>query len=92
MVETRGRVAHGNILGSRVRLYGKPSIGKVIVRKAGVNRTSEKVLAINKAMAEIKPAKMCKGKHFYDGTFQKCLREHLATIKEKAAAKLAAVA
>jgi len=90
--QTRGRVAHADILGSRIRIYGKPSLGRVIPRKAGVIRTSKKVLAVNEAMAEIKPAVACKGKHFYDGSMQKCLREQLKGIKEKAAAKLAKVA
>jgi hypothetical protein len=90
--ETKGRVAHANILGSRIRIYGKPSLGRVIPRKAGVIRTSKKVLAVNEAMAEIRPAKACKGKHFYDGSMQKCLRDQLKDIKEKAATKLATVA
>jgi hypothetical protein len=90
--ETKGRVAHANILGSRIRIYGKPSLGKVIPRKAGVIRTSKKVLAVNEVMAELKPAKACKGKHFYDGSFQRCLREQLKGVKEKAVAKLATVA
>jgi hypothetical protein len=89
---TPGRVSHINVLGNRIRLYGKPSLGKVIPRKAGVIRTSKKVLAVNEVMTELKPAKACKGTHFYDGSFQKCLREHLKGVKEKAAAKLATVA
>ena len=87
-VETPGRVAHVNILGQRVRLYGKPSLGKTIPRKAGVIRTSMNVLAINEAMAALKPAKACKGKHFYDRSFQRCLREQLKGIKAAAAKKL----
>jgi len=90
--QTPGRVSHINVLGNRIRIYGKPSLGKVIPRKAGVIRTSKKVLAVNEAMAEIKPATACKGKHFYDGSMQRCLREQLKGIKEKAAAKLATVA
>jgi hypothetical protein len=90
--QTRGRVAHADILGNRIRIYGKPSLGRVIPRKAGVIRTSKKVLAVNAVMAELKPAKACKGTHFYDGSFQRCLREQLKGVKEKAAAKLATVA
>jgi len=77
MVETKGRVAHATVHGHRVRLIAKPSLGKDFVRKSGVNRTSEKVMKINEAFAAIKPAKACKGKKFYDGSFQRCLREQL---------------
>ena len=77
MAETRGRVAHATIWGHRVRVYAKPSLGKDILRKAGVNRVSEKVLAINERFAAIKPAKACAGLKFSDGSFQRCLREQL---------------
>jgi len=77
MVETKGRVAHAAVYGHRIRLYAKPSLGKDILRKAGVNRTSKNVMKVNEAFAEIKPAKACKGKKFYDGSMQKCLREQL---------------
>jgi hypothetical protein len=87
-IVTRGRVAHGEILGQRVRIIAKPSLGKTIPRKAGVVRESAKVVAVNKAMAEIKPASACKGKKFRDGSMQACLREQLKDIKAKAAAKL----
>ena len=90
-IQTPGRVGHVNILGQRVRLYGKPSLGKTIPRKAGVTRTSPYVLAVNEAMSELKPAKACKGKHFYDRSFQRCLREQLKNIKELAQKKLAGV-
>lgn len=78
MAKTRGRVAHATIYGNRVRLYAKPSLGKDILRTSGVTRTSEKVLAVNKAFAALKPAKACKGLKFADGSFQRCLREQLA--------------
>lgn len=90
--QTPGRVAHATIWGHRVRLYAKPSLGRDVLRRAGVIRTSKKVIAVNKAMAELKPATACKGKKFSDGSFQRCLREQLKNIKEKAAAKLATVA
>ena len=77
MPETRGRVAHATIWGHRVRVYAKPSLGKDILRKSGVNRTSEKVMAINEKFADIKPASACKGLKFSDGSFQRCLREQL---------------
>jgi predicted metal-dependent hydrolase len=88
-IQTPGRVAQVNILGNRLRIYGKPTLGKTVARKAGVTRTSPNVIAINEAMAALKPASNCKGKHFYDRSFQRCLREQLKNIKEKAAAKLA---
>jgi len=75
--ETRGRVAHATLHGHRIRLYAKPSLGKDIVRKSGVIRKSENVKKINEAFKAIKPAQACKGKSFYDGSFQKCLREQL---------------
>jgi hypothetical protein len=87
-VQTSGRVGHVNIMGQRVRLYGKPSLGRTVARRAGVTRTSPKVLAINEAMAALKPASACKGKHFYDRSFQRCLREQLKGIKAAAARKL----
>ena len=59
------------------RVYYKPSLRKPIIRTPGVNRTSEKVIAVNKKFAAIKPAAACKGKHFADGSFQRCLREQL---------------
>ena len=87
-ITTRGRVAHGEILGQRVRIIAKPSLGKTIPRKAGVVRESAKVVAVNKAMAEIKPASKCKGMKFRDGSMQRCLKEQLKDIKTKAAQKL----
>jgi hypothetical protein len=87
-VQTPGRVTHINVLGNRVRIYGKPSLGKAVARKAGVTRTSLNVLAINDAMASLKPASKCKGLHFYDRSFQRCLREQLKGIKAVAAKKL----
>jgi len=90
-IVTRGRVAHGEILGQRVRVIAKPSLGRTIPRKAGVVRESAKVVAVNRVMAEIKPASKCKGMKFRDGSMQRCLREQLKGIKEKAAAKLTEV-
>jgi hypothetical protein len=77
-MKTRGRVAHATILGNRVRVYAKPSLGKDILRTSGVDRVSAKVLAVNRAFARIKPSVACKGKKFSDGSFQACLREQLA--------------
>lgn len=74
MGQTAGRVR--NLLGV-ARIYYKPSLGKFVIRKPGVVRRSERVIAINKKFASIKPASACKGKHFSDGSFQACLREQL---------------
>jgi hypothetical protein len=84
-IQTPGRVTHINVLGNKVRIYGKPTLGKAIARKAGVTRTSLNVIAVNEAMADLKPASKCKGMHFYDRSFQRCLREQLKGIKAVAA-------
>lgn len=57
------------------RVYYKPSIGKIVFRAAGVMRRSEKVVAINKKFATIKPSVACKGRPWKK--FVKCLREQL---------------
>jgi len=46
MVETGGRVKQ---LGGVARFYIKPALGKVIIRKSGVNRQSKRVLDRNEA-------------------------------------------
>lgn len=46
MSETPGKVRQ--MVGS-TRLYIKPTLGKVIIRKSGVRRVSDKVLARNEA-------------------------------------------
>ena len=71
-MRTYGRVEH-SVFDNRV--YYKPALRKVVIRSKGVNRTSEKVLAINKKFATIKPAAACKGKPWKE--FTKCLREQL---------------
>lgn len=57
------------------RIYYKPTLRKPIIRHPGVIRRSEKVLAINKRFAEIKPAVACKGLPWEK--FVKCLSEQL---------------
>jgi hypothetical protein len=74
---TRARVRHGYLHGHPLRLYAKPSLGKDIVRTSRVMRKSAFVLMVNDKLAAMKPAKACKGKSFYDGSFQKCLREQM---------------
>ena len=72
--QTPGRVR--NLLGV-ARIYYKPSLGKFIIRKPGVIRTSDAVLERNKKVRANPPASKCKGKHFYDGSFQACLAENM---------------
>ena len=70
---TRGRVRGTAIPGTRV--YYKPSLRKVVFRPVNVIRSSEKVIAINKKFATIKPASACKGLPWDE--FVKCLSEQL---------------
>jgi hypothetical protein len=72
--QTPGKVR--NVLGV-TRMYYKPALGKFILRKPGVIRTSDKVLARNEKVRASPPAKACKGLHFYDGTFQACLAKNM---------------
>jgi hypothetical protein len=74
---TRGKVRHGYLHGAPLRIYAKPSLGKDITRTSRVLRKSAFVLLVNDKLAAMKPAKACKGKSFYDGSFQKCLREQM---------------
>jgi hypothetical protein len=46
MPETPGKVKQ---IAGAVRLYFKPALGKMVIRKSGVKRESEKVLERNKA-------------------------------------------
>jgi len=46
MVETGGKVKQ---IGGVARFYIKPALGKVIIRKSGVNRQSSKVIQRNNA-------------------------------------------
>jgi len=73
---TVGRVAHGELYGARIRLYRKPSIGMQVVRKSGVIRRSEKVLAINRKVKADPPAPKCKDKPWFE--FIACLSEEMA--------------
>ena len=74
---TPGRVR--NLLGVS-RIYYKPSLGKFVIRKPGVIRRSDKVLAINRKVRANPPAKKCKGKPWDE--FVACLsREMEAVVK-----------
>jgi hypothetical protein len=78
---TPGRVAHATILGQRVRIYAKPSLGKTIIRKSGVARKSEKVREINRVVKELKPAVLCKGRDIQK--FRVCLSEEMKKALKK---------
>jgi hypothetical protein len=76
---TPGRVIN-TAIGSRA--YFKPSIGKVVLRKPGVIRSSDVVLAVNKILEDLKsekkeelPAKKCAGKPWRQ--FVKCMKEEM---------------
>lgn len=71
--QTPGRVK--NLLGV-ARIYYKPTLGKIVIRKPGVIRRSDKVIAINEKVAAAKPAAKCKGLGSWD-KFVKCLREEM---------------
>jgi hypothetical protein len=81
---TPGRVIN-TAIGSRA--YFKPSIGKVVLRKPGVIRSSDVVLAVNQILEEMKkeerPAKKCAGKPWRQ--FVKCMKEEMkkAVTKDK---------
>jgi hypothetical protein len=79
---TPGKVFHGHIAGTRLRLVIKPTTGQQYPRRAGVIRRSDKVREINKIVAEAKPAKECKGKPYFE--FKKCLKERMQALLSKA--------
>jgi len=63
-----------------VKVYYKPSMGRIIFRKPGVLRRSERVLAVNKQLEALRedpnhPAKKCKGKPWRE--FVKCLKREM---------------
>jgi len=62
--QTPGRVRHLNGMG---RFFIKPSLGRVLIRKSGVIRRSDKVRAINKKVAANPPAARAKAA---------CLKDH----------------
>jgi len=66
------------------RVDWKGSILKRVIRHPGVYRVSKLVLGVNEVMAKVKPAKKCKGKHFFDGTMQACMRDKLIPALEAA--------
>ena len=92
--QTAGRVQHAQLLGQAVRVYIKPSLvgaktpkGKPvktqIIRKSGVNRKSDAVIARNKKLEELKdtgktPADLCAGKPYEE--FIACLSEKMKEL------------
>ena len=76
---TKGRVRHF----VTTRFYYKPALGKIIIRKAGVTRRSDKVRAINEKLrtAPVKPATKCKGKPWDE--FVKCLKREMKAVVGK---------
>lgn len=71
---TAGRVR--NMLGIS-RVYYKPSLGKIVIRKPGVIRRSEAVLARNRKVRDNPPAGKCKGKPWPE--FVSCLAANMPT-------------
>lgn len=67
-------MASGATLGDIIKVYVKPSMdGRLIIRKRGVTRRSERVLERNRMFANAKLASACKGKPWKQ--FVSCLRE-----------------
>ncbi|MBW2671931.1 MAG: hypothetical protein JRD89_00780 [Deltaproteobacteria bacterium] len=66
--QTAGRVIN-TPYGTRV--YWKPSLGKIVFRKPGVIRTSDRVIERNRKWAAAPPASKCKGLPWRE--FVRCL-------------------
>lgn len=68
-------MATGTTFADIWRIYAKPSMdGRLITRKKGVIRRSEKVKKVNERFAAAKPASKCKGLPWKK--FVACLREN----------------
>ena len=78
--ETSGRVRNMGPAAPATRIFFRPTMRKLIYRKANVYRRSEAVKARNKKLqdAAIKPATACKGKPWDD--FVKCLKTEMKKI------------
>jgi len=70
--ETPGKVVN-TPYGTRV--YYKPTLRKIVMRKPGVHRRSEKVIQRNLQVAAKKPATKCKGLPW--DKFVVCLSENM---------------
>jgi hypothetical protein len=79
---TPGKVIN-TAIGSRA--YFKPAIGKVVLRKPGVTRSSDAVIAVNRILEEMEkdklPAKKCAGKPWRQ--FVKCLKQEMKQVVTK---------
>jgi len=80
---TSGHVFNMGDIAPGTRIYFKPSLPKMIYRKAGLIRRSEKVLAINKKLEDVRgtpraPATICKGRPWKE--FIKCLRAEMKKL------------
>jgi hypothetical protein len=77
-IQTRGRP--NTPVGAKA--FYKPTLGKLILRKPGVLRRSEKVIARNEKVAAAKPAAACKGIAAEKGwkKFVTCLREQMKKV------------
>jgi len=69
-----------------VKWYFKPVLGRVVGRKPGVLRRSQKVIEINKKLVDAAargaaPATKCKGKPWHQ--FVSCLRREMKAIVGK---------
>jgi hypothetical protein len=76
--ETGGRVFNMGAVAPGTRIYFKPSMPKMIYRKAGVIRKSDKVIARNEKVAKNPPASKCKGKPWKE--FVKCLSAEMKKV------------
>ena len=68
------------------KAFFKPSIGRLVMRKPGVLRKSEKVLKINAQLEAVKgtpdaPASKCEGKPWKE--FVSCLRKEMKALIKK---------
>ena len=80
MVETPGKVKQ---IAGAARLYFKPALGKVIIRKSGVRRESSKVLERNRMFKEWAQGPTgavvaCRGQDWPE--FIKCLKEKASKL------------
>jgi len=75
---SKGQTSGSPNTGIGAKAYYKPSLGKIVLRKPGVLRRSDRVIARNRTFAVAKPAAACKGVAATKGWkgFVSCLREH----------------
>lgn len=86
--EEYGNPGAGETLGNPntpvgVKVFYRPTMGKLILRKPGVYRRSKKVLKINEQLEAVAgkptaPATKCKGRPWKD--FVKCLKKEMKAL------------